>query len=197
MTTERRQEQAQGGAYQAEHWLAWVMVAVAATLAAIGVLRGFGMLGGGGLIEGLDQNSPLAGSLFWEAMLWLTTAVSAGFLAAALHDSDHHRISTAGVPAGERGLFGTEHLLAYLMAALTIVAGVLTLLVGFDMLDRGNTQFEGMIWGLASVVGGVLTHTLHQTGHHVMVTSEDYAFTEEGRRTGDYAPGMRGRPAPR
>lgn len=161
-------------AYAFEHSLAWVMALVASGLAVIGVLVAFGVLGG--TEQGVDvtdaAGSGAAGASDWmQGMLWILPAVSAAFLARALHITDHHRDY---VPGSNDAMFTTEHGAAYLAAIVTIACAALTPLVGFDVFDRGNVAQDGLIWGVVSIVPAVLTATLHAVGHHQHAMVETY-----------------------
>lgn len=159
-------ETGSAAAYNTEHWLAWLMVATSLALAAIGLLRGFGFIGEEATaVEGVTADN-ISGSIL-DGFLWMMPAIAAGLLSMALHQSGHHRtpVSDAG-EHNESGLYGIEHMLAYILAAATIAAGAIALVVGFDVFDNGYTRGEGMLWGLAAIVGGALTVTLHTVGHH-------------------------------
>lgn len=181
-------DKGQLGAFNAEHWLAWLMVLLSLALGAIGLLVGFGMLGADDLPEATpDEAITTNVAPNWEqGMLWLLPGIAAGLLALTLHSTDHH---TRAAPRDKsnKGLYGAEHLLAYLGALATIVAGVLTLVVGFDLMDEGYTAQDGFLWGAASVLGGVVSSALHRTRHHQMISEhdEDYivAVVEERIRT--------------
>jgi len=167
-------ETGSAAAYNTEHWLAWLMVAMSLALAAIGLLRGFGFIGDEATaVEGVTAEN-ISGSI-QDGFLWMMPAIAAGLLSMALHQSGHHRAVVSDGEHNESGLYGIEHMLAYLLAAATIAAGAIALLVGFDVFDNGYTRGEGMLWGLAAIVGGALTVTLHTVGHHQPV---DLVVTE-------------------
>lgn len=174
------------GVYAAEHGLAWVVALLAITLVAIGLLVGFGVIGGDTQIAGTgtdvtEATEDITGTtdlVNWqEGLLWIVPAISLGILAFTLHDTDHHKVRRTHV-RGERvektsSLFGTEHALAYLMALAAIAAGTLGILVGFDVFDNANTFEDGMLWSLASLVPAALSATLHNVRHHQVAADED------------------------
>jgi hypothetical protein len=58
-------------------------------LASLACCGGFGLIGG----SGDATNSPDGNiSVLWDGVMWLLPAVSAAFLAWALHTTDHHRL---------------------------------------------------------------------------------------------------------
>jgi hypothetical protein len=186
------------GMYNIEHWLAWLMALAALVLGAIGVLRGFGVLGDVAAEVGGEQTTGLlTGSAeFWDAIVWLLPAIAAGFLAHALHMTEHNRVPEARVgegagrmssaPRSESGMYRFELLLSYLMALATLATAVLCMVVGFGLMSDTHTQFDGLLWGFLSIVYGTLTVTLHTVRHHQMVAEEDYlvALVEERVRSG-------------
>jgi hypothetical protein len=142
----------------------------------IGLFAGFGIIGEDDAGEGVAQ--AIAGDLanWQEGLLWLLAAISIGLVALALHNTEHHSgVTTTTTLTSEnesRGLFTTEHALAYLLAIATVVCAALTLLVGFDVFDNDNTFADGMLWGLAGLVTGVLTVGMHAVRHHQHATDE-------------------------
>jgi len=199
------------GMYNTEHWLSWLLALTALVLGAIGVLRGFGVLGD--VAEQVGAGEQTTGLLtgtaeFWDAVVWLLPAIAAGFLAHALHLTEHHRMPdrSAEMDAGsmrstsksQTGLYRIEHVLAYLMALATIVAGVLCLLVGFGIFSDTHTQFDGILWGFLSIVYGTLTVMLHTLRQHQMVAEEDYlvSMVEQRVRSGIAYGGQPGTGAP-
>ncbi len=174
---EVRTSQRAGAAFMAEHWVGWILAIAAIVMGAIGLFAGFGIIGEDDGGEGVAQ--AIAGDLanWQEGMLWLLAAVSVGLVALALHNTEHHsglaQTSPTTMSATEsRGLFNTEHWLAYLFAIATIVCAALTLFVGFDVFDNDNTFADGMLWGFAGLVTGVLTISLHAVRHHQHVADE-------------------------
>src|SRR3954466_15113583 len=120
--------------YTTEHSLAYGLAVAALVLGVIGMLRGFGVIGGADA-----SNSPNGNvSALWDGVMWLLPAISAGFLAWAFHSTDHHRMrDTEHLPDADEGMWKTEHALAYLTAAASVVFALLGLLVGFHLLGRG------------------------------------------------------------
>jgi hypothetical protein len=178
----RRQEDVQEGLGKTEHMAAWVLVVVALVLGAIGLLRGFGLIG--------DEPVAQEFGATWDGALWLLSAIAAAFLAMTLHTTDHHRLrDPERVDDTGRGMWRTEHVAAYVMVLATLVTGVVGLLTGFDVFDRGNDRADGLPWLLASILGGVLAYTLHAVRHHQLVVEEDYVARLVERRLGTGATG--------
>lgn len=181
-----RGSKAQAGAYNMEHTLAYLMVVVALALGAMGVLRGFGIVGDGeptavtqnapGATEGTTQEVAGAGdnaNPLADGFVWMLPAIAAAMLANCLHRNEHHKRATNSNMESDKK-FGAEHGMAYLVAAGSIAAGTLALLVGFDVFDRGNVQQDGWLWGLAAIGTAILANTLHAVGHHQTATDEEY-----------------------
>src|SRR5688500_7065639 len=91
---------AMSGVYAAEHSLAWVVSLAALVLVTIGLLVGFGVIGGDTEIAGTGTNvteatEDITGTTdlenWQEGLLWIIPAVSLGILAFTLHDTDHHK----------------------------------------------------------------------------------------------------------
>lgn len=185
------------GVYAAEHSLAWVVALGALVLVAIGLLVGFGVIGGDTEIAGTGTDvtgatEDITGTtdlVNWqEGMLWIVPAISLGILAFTLHDTDHHRARRRSQVSGQAdkagAMFGTEHGLAYLMALAAIAAGTLGILVGFDVFDNANTFEDGMLWSFASLVPAALAATLHNVRHHQVAPDEDVIVRMIEERTG-------------
>ncbi len=192
VVTSHRDRGSGEGAYNAEHWLAWLTLFAALLLAAIGVLRGFGMIGGG--LEQSDVSTGAPGTqavsygAIWDATVWLLPAIALALVAMALHRNEHHRARSPELADDtNEGLWNTEHLLAWVMALATIATAVLGILTGFDVLERGNDQPDALPWLLASIVGGISTATLHAVRHHQMATDEDRIVRIVERRIGTTA----------
>ena len=186
MERQHTQSDAQVGAFRTEHTAAYLMAAVAIVLTVIGLLRGFGMLG--------DTTNDIVGEpttltasfpAIWDAVVWLLPALSAALLSWALHQTDHHRMTSPELmDDANEGAWKGEHAAAYLMAVLSIATGVLGILVGFDVLSRGNDQPDALPWLLASLVTGVLTNTLHTLRHH-QLADETYVTRLVEHRLGN------------
>lgn len=168
-------DKAQEGAYKAEHSLAWAMVVLALVLGAIGLLVGFGILGSEEVPAAATPDGALDTNVTtnWEqGMLWLLPAIAAGLLALTLHQTEHHT-RPAPRDKANKGLFGTEHTLAYIGVVAAIGAGALTLLIGFDVFDRGYSPEDGFLWGAGAILSGVVSSALHRTRHHQMMAEQD------------------------
>lgn len=166
------------GAYSFEHTLGWLMALLAIAAGAIGLLVGFGVIGGSEAGVNIDQaaGSGATGASDWmQGALWLLPAISLALLSRALHSADHHERQT--VAETHDGMFATEHAGAYIAALVTIGAAALAVLVGFDVFDRGNVAEDGLMWGIASLVPAVLTNTLHAVRHHQHAGVVDYVET--------------------
>jgi len=178
-------------AYAPEHWLAWLFAAGAIALAVLGVLQGFDVIdfrSEGGL--GVQAGDGEAAQNFQDGALLLIPAIISSLLALTLHQTEHHRVSMGregrtsargmegrdlGVSRGEAALWSLEHGLAYIGGLATVVWGVLTVLVGFDVFDNGNDWRDGLTWGLLGIVSGLLTHTLHSVSHHMPAMAAEEA----------------------
>jgi hypothetical protein len=178
---------AERGWYNLEHTFAYLMAVTAIVLGVIGLLRGFGIVGGEESLNAAVNSDSVEratdaisgpGSA-WDGAVWLLPAIAAAMLSFALHRGDHH---TAGYVAEHDGTWKGEHFVAWLLALGTIAAGVVAILVGFDVFDRGNSQLDGLLWGLASIGGGILVNTLHDVRHHLVVADEDYIMAVVERR---------------
>lgn len=179
------------GAYGMEHTLGWITALTAVALGVIGLLVGFGVLGGTEQGVNLDDatGAGAEGASNWlQGALWLLPAIAVALVSRALHSADHHERSGFADSASESestdGMFGLEHMLAYVAAAWTIASSALALLVGFDVFDRGNVAEDGIMWGIYSIVPAVLTNTLHAVRHHQHTT-----VTQVERRTEVRPPG--------
>jgi len=174
----------QDNTFKTEHTISYVLALTSLVLAAIGLLRGFGMLGDDGVEVGSPTTQAVSFPPIWDSMIWLLPALAAGLLAWALHQSDHHRMRDPALAGdADEGGWKAEHAGAYLMALLSIACGTLGILTGFDVFDRGNDQPDALPWLLASIVTAVLTNALHNVRHHQLAT-EDYVVRTVERRLG-------------
>ena len=163
---------AQDGAFETEHWLAYLFSAGAIVLGVLGLLRAFGIYGAANTVNGQVTSISPGGlpDTYWDGGLLLLAAIAAAFLAFALHRNDHHRMRDLNdVPDREEGLWKLEHALAYLMAAATIVFAVIGLLTGYNKIGGHRWQPDGIPWLLASIGTAVLTNVLHSVRHHQML----------------------------
>lgn len=188
-------------AYSAEHGLAWLTALGALVLGAIGMLLAFGVIEGSS-DGGADLSVPPAEDTVpgpsaqvgadsranWEeGALWLLPAISLALVSRALHSNEHHtrRQSATDRDNANEAMFNVEHVGAYLIGLGTLVAAALTLLVGYDVFDNGNSARDGMMWGLFAILYGVVTETLHAVRHHQLEIDEDVLARALNRRTGD------------
>lgn len=174
-------------AYSFEHTLGWLFALLALALGGLGLLVGFGMIGGSEQGVNVDDAAGSGGAAAdWiQGSLWLLPAIASALLSRALHAAEHHSF---GRTSSEGSQFSTEHAGAYVAAVLTVAAAALTPLVGFDVFDNGNVVEDGILWGIASIVPAVLTGTLHAVGHHQQVVVRE---TEIRATPGKVAPGPR------
>lgn len=161
-----------GGAYGTEHMLGWLMALTAVALGLIGLLVGFGVIGGTEQGVSVDQATGAGAettSNWLQGALWLLPAIAIALVSRALHSADHHErvgfADDADVDTHD-GMFNLEHMLAYVAALWTVASSALALLVGFDVFDRGNRAEDGLMWGIYAIVPAVLTNTLHAVRHH-------------------------------
>jgi len=74
-------------------------------------------------------------------------------------------------------MYHTEHFLAYLFAVASIVMGVLGLLVGFNVINKGGGTstlgvppqnfWDGLNWIIPAIASAMLAYTLHSSEHHL------------------------------
>jgi hypothetical protein len=166
---------AQRSAFETEHWLAWLFAAGAILLGVLGLLRAFGIYGPANTVGGQVTSISPGGlpDTYWDGGLLLLASIAAALLAFALHRNDHHRMRNLDdVADREEALWKLEHILAYLMAAATIVFAVIGLLTGYNKVGGHRWQPDGIPWLLASLGTGVLTNVLHSVGHHQLAPDE-------------------------
>jgi hypothetical protein len=153
--------------YGFEHILAWVMSLGAIALAAIGVLTAFNVIELRELVT--DASSTAAAQDFEDGILFMLPAITAGLLAFALHNSEHHvRFYRYATERSDKAMYFAEHGLAYAGVIAAIVFAGFGIVIGLDVFDNGNTWRDGVIWHLLAIVTGTLTATLHGVGHHQM-----------------------------
>ena len=164
---------ARDAAYRSEHMLAWVLALGALIMAIIGALVSFD------IFDLRDATGPAAAvANFEDSLLLFIPAFMLAILAWTMHDTEHHvRPSVAtddpAVGRGEKAMYSTEHGLAYFAALAAIVLGVIGLIVGFDVLDEGNSWRDGATWQLLGLVTAGLSATLHASGHHQMAAERE------------------------
>lgn len=179
----RKTSDAQEGAFNTEHTLAYAFAAAALILGLIGLLRGFGILG---TDEVRDVGEPgtrdIGFPAIWDSVVWLLPMLSSALLAWAFHRNEHHRRRDPDRTTDEdEAGWKTEHMLAYVMAAISVVTAVLGMLVGFNVLGRDfGDQPDGLPWLLASLGSAILANALHSVGHHQLSREADFVVA---RRT--------------
>jgi hypothetical protein len=165
----QRTSDAQEGAFNTEHMLAYAFAVAALILGLIGVLRGFGILGNDGAADaGAAGTQDIGFPAIWDSVVWLLPAITAALLAWAFHRPEHHRARDPErvTDADEAGWKG-EHLGAYILALVAAVTAVLGMLTGFNVFGRDfGDQPDGIPWLLASVGSAILANALHSVGHH-------------------------------
>jgi hypothetical protein len=181
---------AHDAAFEAEHWLAWLFSGGALLLGLLGLLRAFGVYGPVNTTAAGHVTSISPGGLpdtYWDGGLLLLAGLAAALLAFALHRNDHHRMRDLGdVPDREEGLWKAEHLLAYVMAAATVVFAILGLLTGYNKIGGHHWQPDGIPWLLASLGTGLLTNVLHSVRHHQLAWERRVVNRPLTAQTGNY-----------
>ncbi len=149
--------------------LAWLFAIAALAFGALGLLTGFGIIG--------DEEAVAEGAIpgnFLDGLVWLAAATSSGILAMTLHRTEHH---LGGDPRNlqdaQKGMFGTEHGLAYLMALGAIALMAIGVLVGFDVISGGRDRYDGILWLAGSNAASFLAFALHGVRHHQYVVLEE------------------------
>jgi hypothetical protein len=157
-----------------EHGLAYGFMVLSLVLGFIGLLRGFGVIGGNDA-----SNTPFGNiSALWDGIVWLLPAISMAFLAWAFHANDHHRMrDPENLDAADETAWKNEHMAAGIMAIASIVFALLGILTGFHYLGHGDHQFDSMPWHLASIGCAILTNALHSVRHHQTVSDDVFIVT--------------------
>jgi hypothetical protein len=205
-------------AYRTEHMLAWLMAALAIGLGVIGALEGFGIIDiGDSILEGgvvaADDNA----ASFRDGLLFLIPGVIAAFLAFTLHRTEHHvagidrpAMDRPGMVTGEpdsvrdlskinkeeTSLWNGEHAGAYLATLAATTFGVLTLLIGFNVLSDDYTFYDGATWGVLGVLTAFLAGALHSVSHHQPAYDWDEVRILIEQRVASGGMNMPGRPEP-
>lgn len=161
-------------ARNSERTLAWLFAIVAVTLGVIGLLRGFGIIFGSDVSAEEAVGLGAQGMVNWHAgMLWMLPAIASALVAIALNFTEFNRPSELR-ESGEDKLFKMGATLSYVLMIGAIGAGVLTLLMGFDVFDRGNIPGDGFLWGVAAIIAAGSSIAPRMAGHHATVADEDY-----------------------
>ena len=66
----------------------------------------------------------------------------------------------------ESALWNGEHAGAYIATLAATAFGVLTLLIGFNVISEDHTFYDGMTWGALGVLSAFLAGALHSVSHH-------------------------------
>jgi hypothetical protein len=167
------------GTYKGEHTLAWIFGLGALALGVIGTLVSFDIID----LRDLFGSTGVAATnedvgYFEDSLLFFVPAFVLGLLAWTMHDSEHHvrhygAAMDARLDRGQRTMYATEHGLAYFGALAAIVLGVIGVLVGYDIFDKGYTWRDGVTWQLMSLVVAGVTGMLHAAGHHQVLAEQD------------------------
>lgn len=170
MAHDHQANDAQAGAFETEHWLAWLFSLGAIVLGVLGLLRAFGVYGPVNTTAAGQVTSISPGGLpdtLWDGGMLLLAALASALLAWALHRNDHHRMrDLAIVTDRDEALWKTEHGLAYLFALGTIVFTVIGLLTAYNKIGGHHWQPDGILWLLLAIGSGMLTNVLHSVRHH-------------------------------
>lgn len=180
--------------YHTEHMLAYIFAAAAIVMGVLGLLVGFDVLASGG---GEVAGPGAASQNFWDGLNWIIPAIAAAMVAYALHSSEHHLAQNPStLTSSHRSMWNSEHYLAWLVGLATVALATIGILVGFDVINTGNS-FDGLLWSFAAIGTGALTMTLHSVRHHQMASEEDYILgvvergsAARGTARGGTQPGM-------
>lgn len=178
MARQRDDNNAQDAAFETEHWLAWGFSGLALLLGFIGLMRAFGIIGPANTTAAGQVTSISPGGLpdtLWDGGLWLLSAITSTLLALAFHRNDHHRMrDLEQVPDREEGLWKTEHLVAYVMAAASVAFALIGLLTAFNKVGGHHWQPDGIPWLLTSFGTALLTNVFHSVRHHQLDEEQHY-----------------------
>jgi hypothetical protein len=198
--------------------LAWLMAALAIALGIVGALEAFGSIDvGDSILEGGVAATDDNAASFRDGMLFLIPGVISAFLAFTLHRTEHHvagidrpALSRPGMMTGEpestrdlrniskeeKALWNGEHAGAYLATLAATAFGVLTLLVGFNVLSDDHTFYDGATWGVLGVLSAFLAGALHSVSHHQPAYDWDEVRILIEERVASSGMNMPGRPTP-
>ncbi len=151
-------QESDANAGMAERGIGWIFAVVGLALGAIGLLRGFGIVGTEGVdIPGIGDAGGLQAAVqsdFWEAIVWMLPGFGAAIIAWAMNGARTYRMEDTRSPA---------RMSAYVMVVVSIAAGVLALLVGFDLLGQGTNPLDGVLWGMATVLTSLVSAAMYVT----------------------------------
>lgn len=184
---DRAANTAQQSMYQTEHWYAWLLAFAALALGAIGILRGFDIIGTAAEITQPDTGQGFQfgpGQVqFFDGLLWLLPAIALAFHSLAWHRNEHHLVRSGGTRT-EDGLLMLEHGLAWLLAVGSLVMLAVGMLVGFNLILDDGTQTDGILWIVAAIGTGILVNTLHSVRHHQFLAEQEYTAEIVEERVG-------------
>jgi len=183
----------QGGAYRAEHMLAWLLVTLSVILGVIGALEAFDMisLGDSNLATSAVAEARNDANIFADGLLLLVAALISASLAFAFHRNEHHELggdmgrASGNEPtigdglAQEDDFFKAEHVGAYLTALASVILATIGVLTGFRAFSDKHTFYDGMTWLVLAGGASVLTNTLHSAGHHLPSRAPRYITAPE------------------
>jgi hypothetical protein len=163
--------------YQTEHWFAWLTGLVAIGLGVFAALIGFGVIEGTEAVVSeiaTDGEGAFSNDLA-DGFVLAFPALAAAVLSYSMHRAEHHRRrAPLDKPETEQALWSLEHMLSMLAGLVAISLGVVAILVGYDVFDRGNIQADGYLWGILSIGSGVMSLTFHTVAHHQIAQEDDY-----------------------
>lgn len=181
----------QEAVFLGEHYFAWLFAICAGVLGVLGWLEGLGIV----------NMVSVSGNNLQDGIIFLLPAITMAVLAFSFHGITHHRAGLKSMSTGERGLWATEHTLAYLFVAGTIGLGIIGMLTGFSVFGDARPEADGFIWELCALGGSVLATAFHMVGHHELVAEENYLASMVQRRADTVgttvAPGTREYTVPR
>lgn len=160
----------------AERGIGWIFALIAVVLGAVGLLRGFGVVGPEGVdIPGIGDAGGLQAvvqSDFWEGILWMLPGFAAGIMAWAMNSSRTMSADDARSPV---------RMTAYVLVVGTVVLGVIALLVGFGIIGDDYVATDGVLWGMASVLFSIVTAAAYATAPSPAMEADYLARLVEAR----------------